>query len=212
MSFFRLPMIDGSKAVFTDNGGEAENYVASKAAKLGRACGSCSLCCKVLDIPDLAKPQNKWCQHCKPGRGGCAIYNERPDVCKAFACLWLIDDFWDEGWTPTRSKMVLRTLPINNHLELHVNVDSAFPYYEQLKVYTILWPERPVCIHIGERCIGMTPEKEVEFRLGENINIPWTRPEKLPTEQKKQLRTLAACHGINISSSSTPPCRQRDAA
>jgi hypothetical protein len=44
-----------------------------------RACGDCTLCCKVMAIEALAKPAGSWCRHCKPGQG-CAIYAERPAI------------------------------------------------------------------------------------------------------------------------------------
>jgi hypothetical protein len=100
--------------------------------------------------------------------------------------------------------MVLRQWPIEDHLALYVNVDPAFPdawrkspYYEQLKIYTMLWPERPVCICIGLRRIGMVPDKEVELQPGgPPTPIPWTMPETLPAELKKQFAILAARHSL----------------
>lgn len=56
-----------------------------------RSCGSCSMCCKVLGIPELDKPADKWCQHCDPGNDGCTIYEDRPPVCRTFECIWLQD-------------------------------------------------------------------------------------------------------------------------
>ena len=35
----------------------------------GRECGSCSLCCKVYNVPEIEKPAGKWCRHCTPGKG-----------------------------------------------------------------------------------------------------------------------------------------------
>ena len=79
---------DGYRAL-----GEAD--VAERIAKTGRVCGSCSLCCRLLDVPEAGKAQSQWCPHCLPGRGGCAIYDERPHVCRRCSCLWLIDlEFW----------------------------------------------------------------------------------------------------------------------
>jgi hypothetical protein len=52
-------------------------------------CDKCSMCCKLLQIdePILKKPLNQWCQHCtKPG---CGIYNERPEACQIYACVYL---------------------------------------------------------------------------------------------------------------------------
>ena len=70
-----------------------EEVVRALSDALGRACGACSLCCKLLQIdePELKKPANEWCRHCRPGKGGCAIYDERPPVCRDFACEWLIN-------------------------------------------------------------------------------------------------------------------------
>lgn len=51
-------------------------------------CGTCSLCCKLPEIPVLKKPEGKWCSHCAVGKG-CTIYETRPAPCRAFTCLWL---------------------------------------------------------------------------------------------------------------------------
>lgn len=51
-------------------------------------CGGCTLCCKLLDIVELAKPANQWCSHCEVGKG-CRIYETRPGPCRDFECLWL---------------------------------------------------------------------------------------------------------------------------
>jgi hypothetical protein len=51
-------------------------------------CGACTLCCKLLDIPELDKPQGHWCSHCTVGVG-CRIYQDRPAPCRDFACVWL---------------------------------------------------------------------------------------------------------------------------
>ena len=64
-----------------------------------RACGPCTVCCKLPLIdwpgdapvgrPPLKKPRNTWCMYCKPGQG-CTIYNDRPISCAGFQCLWLM--------------------------------------------------------------------------------------------------------------------------
>lgn len=51
-------------------------------------CGSCTMCCKLMGIPELAKPVDKWCSHCEIGTG-CSIYSSRPGSCVEFACAWL---------------------------------------------------------------------------------------------------------------------------
>jgi hypothetical protein len=118
-----------------------------------RSCGSCSLCCKLLVIEELAKPPDTWCPHCKPGRGGCSIYADRPPSCRLFRCGWLDSKgrVGDE-WYPTRSKMVLFNLPGPG---FQVIVDPAFPlawrsepYYSQLRAAA---RRSPVEIRIGFR-------------------------------------------------------------
>ena len=58
-----------------------------------RPCGSCSLCCKLMSVGDgpdaeknawFVKPGGVWCPYCKPGKGGCSIYEQRPVECRTF--------------------------------------------------------------------------------------------------------------------------------
>ncbi|MBV9288617.1 MAG: hypothetical protein JO288_12490 [Hyphomicrobiales bacterium] len=54
----------------------------------GKTCGSCTMCCSALSIPELEKPAGPLCGNGRPC-GGCAIYAERPQVCRDFECEWL---------------------------------------------------------------------------------------------------------------------------
>lgn len=51
-------------------------------------CGSCTLCCTVMRV-DMApaKPAYETCRHCTSA--GCGIYEQRPEPCRGFQCLWL---------------------------------------------------------------------------------------------------------------------------
>jgi len=106
----------------------------------GRSCGACSYCCKLLLIEDLNKPSHQWCEHCRPGRGGCSIYETRPKVCQGFACGWLMSSNVSDDWYPLRSHMVLSLAPLNGILtcvavvdRAHQNIWRQEPYYSQLK-------------------------------------------------------------------------------
>ena len=72
----------------------------------GRSCADCTMCCKVLPIEALNKPANQWCQHCQVGQG-CKIYAERPDECRGFNCMWLVDAKIPVELAPRDSRMVL---------------------------------------------------------------------------------------------------------
>jgi len=54
----------------------------------GKSCGPCTMCCSALEIPELKKPAGPLCSNCRLG-AGCAIYNDRPQVCRDFECEWL---------------------------------------------------------------------------------------------------------------------------
>ena len=54
----------------------------------GKSCGACSMCCSALEIDYFKKPPGPKCVNCLPG-GGCAIYADRPEVCRDFECEWL---------------------------------------------------------------------------------------------------------------------------
>src|SRR4051812_32045712 len=81
----------------------------------GRACGTCTLCCKVYDVPALDKPVGQWCGYCKPGRG-CGIHLMRPDHCRSFHCLWMTETWLGPEWKPERSKIVLSIDPATRFL------------------------------------------------------------------------------------------------
>lgn len=88
----------------------------------GRECGTCNLCCKVMGILELEKPKGVWCSHAVPGCG-CAIYPDRPNSCREFSCLWLLDRSLGEEWKPEKSKLVI----VPEGKATKVFVDGATP-------------------------------------------------------------------------------------
>jgi hypothetical protein len=51
-------------------------------------CGSCTACCTVMGVDELAKPNFVKCDHvCATG---CASYSTRPQSCRDFECLYLM--------------------------------------------------------------------------------------------------------------------------
>ena len=52
-----------------------------------RHCGDCQACCFGLGVHEINKPMNQPCQHQCPT--GCGIYNERPESCRTYQCMWL---------------------------------------------------------------------------------------------------------------------------
>jgi hypothetical protein len=102
-----------------------------------RACGSCTMCCKVYHIPDLNKPEGKWCAHCAIG-SGCRIYESRPEQCRSFVCLWMQDVRMPPDWKPEISKIVLSIHPTTGFVYAQVDSGTPFawrkePYFSRLK-------------------------------------------------------------------------------
>lgn len=72
---------------------------------LGRACGDCRLCCKIVNVEEtedrdgvktttMRKRPGPWCKHaCDKG---CGIYETRPPACSGYQCVWLEGIFPDE--------------------------------------------------------------------------------------------------------------------
>lgn len=144
----------------------------------GRSCGSCTLCCKVYDVPVLEKPAGTWCRHCKPGRG-CGIHATRPDHCRAFFCLWMTQTWLGPEWKPDRSKLVLTVDPVTNFLLVQVdpgtpNAWRAEPYYRHLKQWSAgaVTRDRQVIVFLNKSATVILPDRDVPLGvLGPNDRI-----------------------------------------
>lgn len=137
----------------------------------GRACGTCTLCCKVYDVPPLAKPAGRWCGHCRPGRG-CGIYETRPEPCRAFHCLWMTQDWLGPEWKPERSKLVLTIDPGTRFLLVQVdpgaaNAWRAEPYYRSLKQWSAAGAARKqhVVVFLNKSATVILPDRDVPLGL-----------------------------------------------
>ena len=155
-----------------------------------RACGSCSLCCKLLRIEELDKLVGAWCPHCRAG-SGCQIYEARPHSCRSFHCQWLIDSELGPEWYPTTAKMVLCYDASLKRLAVYVDPDfpSAWrtgPYYRQLKTWACkaielaqtrwsdAWLMAPILVYIDERIIVVLPNQDIEvgtFTAGDHLVV-----------------------------------------
>jgi hypothetical protein len=76
-----------------------------------RACGECTLCCKLLPVMELTKKAGEVCQHQRHFKG-CAIYTKRPRSCKTWSCAWLLDDSLDKNFKrPDKAHYVIDPVP-----------------------------------------------------------------------------------------------------
>lgn len=90
-------------------------------------CGSCTLCCKVMRIEEIDKPRGEWCPTCDP-RAGCRAYEQRPESCRAFECVWLQSQSRPGSALPAelrpdRCRVVMTVRTDGAGLLLHVDPD-----------------------------------------------------------------------------------------
>lgn len=137
----------------------------------GRSCDGCTLCCKLLGIEELDKPQLKWCDHCDIGTG-CKIYGERPSECRTFYCNYLYDGQIGEHWKPTKSRMVIHFQRLEGTNRVVINVDpfrkNAWrkePYYSQIKQWAVAASENleQVVVWLGFDAVVVLPDKEINL-------------------------------------------------
>jgi hypothetical protein len=132
-----------------------------------KQCGDCSLCCKVLVIPELDKPKDKWCPNFAPGTG-CRVYAERPTSCRNFVCRWLVDPTLGPEWKPSLCKMVLDVKPgmLVVHADPAVSKPwRAEPYNSILKTLAVqgLTSGTVVMVMERNRCIAILPDREEDL-------------------------------------------------
>ena len=89
-------------------------------------CDNCTICCKVMKVDELDKPGNVWSQHCDIGLG-CHIYEDRPESCRAYECVWLKSQRFPHPipgeLRPDKSKVVIGTMNNGEEVVLYVTPD-----------------------------------------------------------------------------------------
>src|SRR5215469_11521929 len=159
-----------------------------------RSCGSCSLCCKLLAIEGVEeRPGWTWCRHCRPGRGGCGIYDDRPQACRNFVCGWLsggLDGVLNpERWHPAKARMMLTAEAVEPHVHIVIHVDPNFPdrwreepYRRDIAALAAAIPQRQrLFVRVKYRLIEITPAGERDH--GEVPMAGWTDHKNLQLAQ-----------------------------
>ena len=137
-----------------------------------RACGTCTMCCKVAAVLEVGKPNGVWCPHCAKDKR-CTIYPSRPQSCRSFYCQWMIEPGLGPEWKPDRAKFALVKTEFGRRLT--ALVDPGFPsawrrapYYENLKQWSLETARRLpevylVDVLIGSRNIVILPDRDVDL-------------------------------------------------
>lgn len=148
-----------------------------------RECGSCSLCCKVLDVPAVYKPAGQWCKHFATGTG-CNIHQLRPKACRTFSCVWLAENWLGDEWRPTACKFVMAYEYDGGALVVYpdpgaLNSWRAEPFHTALRAIAEkhLTENRLVIISEPKRRFVLTPDQEIPVGKPQDVlgwHINWT--------------------------------------
>lgn len=131
------------------------------------SCGTCTLCCKVMEIKELAKPADTWCSNCDVGKG-CKVYATRPGSCGEFECVWLQTQDAPEPLGPELRPDICGVVLVGGEALLQAHVDTDRPNaWREGPVGDILAKvaasNRAVAIAIGKRRIGLKGTTAIEW-------------------------------------------------
>ena len=158
-----------------------------------RRCGTCSLCCTILRVDELAKPAGRDCNH-QRGPGGCAIHATRPPICRAYRCLWLqggLED--DERPDRTGGVVDLETTGVGLRLAIREARAGIFDESPMLRAIAERYrssmpvritdtadvsdPDRPFRVLLAggveQRVVGDRIEVFRDGQLVESRGLPW---------------------------------------
>ena len=100
-----------------------------------RACGDCTLCCKLPAIKDF-KEGYSWCKYCDIGKG-CKIYETRPKPCIDFDCMWK-DERTNEELKPNKVGFFIADEGDPKNLTLYTEeykLKSIIPHLQRNQFY-----------------------------------------------------------------------------
>jgi hypothetical protein len=168
---------------------------------------------------------DSWCRHCKPGKGGCSIYSERPNVCKAFGCGWLLNGTIGDEWFPARSKIVIHYHRDGPYTICAFVVDSAYPqrwreqpFYSGIKQAALAGLSQHGAGHfltrveIGARKIVVLPDQEVEVGSKPHtiVQVGEQQWDALCFETPEQAAEVTSIANVMIERIAAYPEDQRD--
>jgi hypothetical protein len=142
-----------------------------------KACGGCTLCCKVLGIGPNGKAPGVLCPHAAPG-SGCGVHDHRPEVCATYQCAWTWAEPLDPSWRPDRAGFLINPRPDPAEVEVVVDPDQPDawrrePYASQIK----RWSDprtvsiARVLVRTNGRVMVLFPETEIDLGLPNQPNF-----------------------------------------
>jgi hypothetical protein len=189
----------------------SEQFIAARKKVTGRECGICSLCWRLHDVPEISKPKNEWCRHCRPGHGGCQIYDQGPDLCRGYACLWLTESKLGDEWFPAKAKIIADLTTDRGKVFLRFTVDPQYsnrwreePYYSAIKQVALSGLRRELLRHpktatpmhngtvvvVKGKLTLILPDKDIPYQLGVVLPVGDDQFEFLPCKTDEEVARL----------------------
>ena len=146
-----------------------------------RTCGTCTVCCRVLEIKTLGKPAGTLCEH-NTG-AACGIYQNRPAACAKWHCLWRKVEALPDELRPDRSEVMfsLETAPTSEDPFLRARIvgralhgPDAFERWEAIEAIGMFVREGslPVWTAFGSVASLIYPEPTRADHLRDAIRHP----------------------------------------
>ena len=145
-----------------------------------KSCGSCNLCCKVVEVESLAKPAGTWCVHTGPGKV-CGIHGSHPWDCRKFACGWLQRPEIPDNWKPDACHFILRSQMDGQRLAIDVDSDfpdawRAEPFHGRIKQLSqAIWHDAGyVVVYVAAQVIAIFPEEDLDlgdYAAGDSLSL-----------------------------------------
>jgi len=89
-------------------------------------CEECTLCCELLPIKEINKQPSVLCSDCTLSKG-CNIYNNRPEECKNFNCLYIEDNEMPDFLRPDKCNVIFEKITTKIFIAInHYNEPFAY--------------------------------------------------------------------------------------
>jgi hypothetical protein len=125
-----------------------------------RNCRTCTLCCRLIAVRELAKGPDTRCQFVSAEHDHCTIYATRPNSCRKFSCQWLVNpSLLGDEWFPLTCGIVVTSVHAAGRPTLVFHVDpnrpdawQQPPYRERIAKIASAIPG--TMVRIGERWLN----------------------------------------------------------
>lgn len=151
-----------------------------------RDCDGCTLCCKVMNVPELEKPAGAWCRHCTIG-AGCGIHETRPDVCRRYFCMWTTNGNLGPEWKPSEAKFVISPEADGSRISIYVDTQrpdawKREPFLSHFRRWAELGLQQggQVVVFISRQALVILPDRVVDLGHTEPDDLILTQMVRTP--------------------------------